>query len=157
MGLTCAPETEPTARMIATNAAPVATAFSSNARPTSFGLNVCAAMPEPTTAMSSNPVPDELGDIMATEVGAHVRSSDNHRRRRHCHGGLAAPAERREHTVECVRHRPVVDPVAAPLTLEQTSLGEHAQEVAHGWLRQVERISEMAHARFVARLRLDQA
>ena len=56
-GLRWAPETEPTARMIATSAAPVASAFSRSSMPVSCGLRRWAAMPEPTTAISSNAVP----------------------------------------------------------------------------------------------------
>jgi hypothetical protein len=57
IGLRCAPETEPTARMIATRATPVAIAFSRSASPVSDGLSVCAAIPDPTTAMSKSAVP----------------------------------------------------------------------------------------------------
>ena len=43
--------------MIATSAAPVATAFSKSSRPTSPGLSFAAAMPEPITAITRNAVP----------------------------------------------------------------------------------------------------
>ena len=43
--------------MMATSAAPVAAAFSSSSRPVSFGLSVCAAIPEPITAIKSKAVP----------------------------------------------------------------------------------------------------
>src|SRR6266487_5233928 len=52
MGFKWAPETEPSARMMATRAAPVAVAFSSSSRPVSPGLRFWAAMPEPITAIN---------------------------------------------------------------------------------------------------------
>ena len=51
-GLRWAPDTDPSARMIATSAAPVATAFSKSSRPTSSGLSFAAAIPEPITAIT---------------------------------------------------------------------------------------------------------
>jgi hypothetical protein len=56
-----------------------------------------------------------------------------------------------------VRHRAVVDPVAAPFALDQPGLKQHAQVVADGWLRQLKRVGQMTHARFLAGLGLDQA
>ena len=56
-GFRCAPETDPTARMMATRAAPVAAAFSSSSRPVSPGLRFWAAIPEPITAIRSSAVP----------------------------------------------------------------------------------------------------
>ena len=53
----CAPDTDPTPRMIATKAAPVTTAFSNSSRPTSPGLSREAAIPEPMTAITKNAVP----------------------------------------------------------------------------------------------------
>jgi len=55
-GFRWAPDTGPRARMMATSAPAVATAFSNSCRPTSRE-SVDAAMPDPTTAMTSNAVP----------------------------------------------------------------------------------------------------
>ena len=52
-----AAETGWSARIRATSAAPVIRLFTSSWRPTSSGESRCAAMPEPTTAMTRNAVP----------------------------------------------------------------------------------------------------
>lgn len=56
-GIETAPDTEPTAKMMATSAAPVATAFSSSSRSVSAGLRLCAAIPDPMTAINRSAVP----------------------------------------------------------------------------------------------------
>src|SRR2546423_7847440 len=56
-GLKWAPDTGARARISATSAPEVAAAFSSNSSPRLPGDNRAAAMPEPTTAATSRPVP----------------------------------------------------------------------------------------------------
>ncbi len=68
MGLKCAPDTDPKARISATSAAPVAIEFSSNCRPVSPGDSRCAAIPEPTTTATSSAVPS------ASAVARRARS-----------------------------------------------------------------------------------
>src|SRR3954447_8106608 len=56
-GLKCAPDTGPNSRMSTVSPRNVAVEFSSSCRPTSPGERRSAAMPEPTTTVTSRPVP----------------------------------------------------------------------------------------------------
>ncbi len=54
-------------------------------------------------------------------------------------------------------HRAVVDPVAPPLSVDQTRFEQHAHVVTDRRLRQKERIRQVADARLMAWLSLDPA
>ena len=56
-GLKCAPDTGPSIRISTASPNAVAVLFSSSCRPTSFGDSCWAAIPEPTTTVTSSPVP----------------------------------------------------------------------------------------------------
>jgi hypothetical protein len=56
-GLKCAPETGPNIKMSTVNPRKVAVEFSSSCSPTSPVESRWAAMPEPTTTVTSKPVP----------------------------------------------------------------------------------------------------
>ena len=69
-GLKCAPETGPSIRISTVSPSAVARLFSSSCSPTSSGESRCAAIPEPTTTVTSRPVPSELGEQAAAGCDA---------------------------------------------------------------------------------------
>src|SRR3981081_4340156 len=73
-GLKCAPEIGPNARIRATSAVPVATAFASSATATLPPANRSPMMPEPTTAISRKAVPN--ASVAARRTTASLLCAD---------------------------------------------------------------------------------
>src|SRR6476646_9314288 len=112
-GFRCAPDTEPTARMIATSPAAVAAAFSNSCSPTSPGDSRWAAMPEPTTTATSSMVPRNSARARRGS-GASIRSS---RGERIAQGG------------QPLRHGPVPDPTPPLLAGKQSGVVQPCEMV----------------------------
>ena len=138
-GLKCPPDTGPSARMSTASPSAVAVEFSSSCRPTWPGESRSAAMPEPTTMVTSRAVPTNSASrrrgMDVSTGGAAGRS-----------GRLRQPVDDVAHRVEGARPQPVVGEPAGGLGGDEAGLPQGAQVVGHQGLAEVELLLEVADA-----------
>src|SRR5437763_2160769 len=109
-GLRCAPDTAPTARMIAIRPAAVAAEFSNSCSPTLPGDSRCAAMPEPTTTATRRAVPRNSATARrarSDRISSFVRAQDRADR------SAASRSGTTRHIIQRPRFSPVSRPASA--------------------------------------------
>ena len=116
--------------------------FPSSSSPTSCGDSRVAAMPEPTTAVTSSAVP--------VNSPAARRASDRVMPARRSKPRAAATGR------QPLRQDPVVDPGATPLAVDQPGLAEHPQVVGDRRTGDRERVGQLTHAHLATTTRGDQ-
>ena len=147
-GLKCAPETGPNNRISTARPNTVAVEFSNNCSPTSFGESRCAAIPDPTTTVTSRAVPvNSASSRRGSGTGWFTGRSPRGRRCRE------VPRE----LLQRIGDDPVVHPGASALTVEQSGGAQDLQMMGDGRLTQVDPDRQFADARLATGMAGDHA